>query len=264
MQMFLEIKYLNYCSITKHLLKTSLLTKLNYVFEYFRVKVLMNLYPVTIIENFYENPDAIRAFALAQEFKRCGDEVNPKYGWPGSRTKDLFSLDKALFEKVCKKLVSIFHNTEHDYMRWAIASSFQSSTADYGGGVMHTDKDTIFAGILYLTPNAPLNGGTSLYRKNATFDEEKYTRALDLNDATYKSNGKIAPTDYHSMFDEIVRVNNVYNTLILFEGRHFHTANQFFGDTLENSRLTQVFFINKIDAQKQSVFPLSRVGQIKI
>jgi hypothetical protein len=224
----------------------------------------MNLYPVTIIENFYENPDAIRKFALAQEYTFCGDQKDIKYGWPGSRTKDLFALDKKLFEQVCKKLVSVFHNTEHDHMRWVITTSFQSSTADYGEGVMHTDTNTIFAGVLYLTPDAPLNGGTSIYRKNATFNQEIYDRALEVNDKTYQSNGKIVPTDYHSMFDEIVRVNNVYNTLILFEGDQYHTANQFFGDCLESSRLTQVFFINKIDAQKQSVFPLSRVQAVKL
>lgn len=224
----------------------------------------MNLYPVTIIENFYVDPDAVRKFALAQEYTYCGDYENQQYGWPGCRTKDLFELDKTLFEMVCKKLVSVFHNTEHDYMRWAITTNFQSSTADYGEGVMHTDENTIFAGVLFLTPDAPLNAGTSLYRKNATFNQQKYEQALALNDKIYKANGKLVPTDYHSMFDEVVRVNNVYNTLILFEGDQYHTANQFFGDTLENSRLTQVFFINKIDAQKQNVFPLSRVHSIKV
>lgn len=150
-------------------------------------------------------------------------------------------------------------------MRWVITTSFQSNTADYGHGVMHTDTaNIIFAGVLYLTPDAPLEGGTSIYRKNATFDEKKYQSALELNDKIYKANGKIAPIDYHSMFDEVVRVNNVYNTLVLFEGHNYHAANQFFGDKLENSRLTQVFFINKIDAQKQSVFPLSRVKAVKI
>lgn len=224
----------------------------------------MNLYPVTIIENFYENPDAIRQFALAQEFRTCTQQDKPSNGWPGARTKDLFELDKLLFEKFCKKIVSVFHNTEHDYMRWAITTSFQSSTADYGKGLMHTDISSIFAGILFLTPDAPLDAGTSIYRKNDSFDAVKYQSALESNDATYKSNGKIASTDYHSMFDEVVRVNNVYNTLILFEGDQYHTANQFFGDCLENSRLTQTFFINKIDAQKQSVFPISRVKSVKV
>lgn len=226
--------------------------------------MLMNLYPVTIVENFYENPNKVRNFALAQEYTSCFEYDNAQYAWPGARTKDLLLLDKILFENVCKKLVSVFHNTEHDYMRWIITSNFQSCSAEYGHGVMHTDTNTIFAGILYLTPDAPLNSGTSIYRKNASFNQEKYQHALETNDETYRTNKKAPSTDFHGMFDEVLRVNNVYNTLILFEGHNYHAANQFFGDSLVNSRLTQTFFIKKIDAQKESVFPLNRVKSIKI
>jgi hypothetical protein len=224
----------------------------------------MNLYPVAIVENFYENPDAIRKYALEQDFKYCHERPNLKYVYPGSRTKDLVDLDKALHEKVCKKLVSVFHNTEYDYMRWAISTSFQSVTEEYKEGVIHTDQDTIFAAVLFLTPDAPLNSGTSLFRKAAGFDDQQYAQALADNDARFKAGDIEMSTEYHSMFDEIVRVNNVYNTIVIYEGRHFHAANQFFGKTLQDSRLTQVFFINKIDAQKQSVFPISRTQQIKV
>ena len=224
----------------------------------------MNLYPVTIIENFYQNPDAIRKFALAQEYTFCHERENLEYVYPGSRTKDLFDLDVNLHEKICKKLVSVFHNTEHDYMRWAVSTNFQSVTEEYSQGVIHTDQNTIFAGVLYLSPDAPLNSGTSLFKRSKTFDEDKYQQALDTNDARFRAGEIVMNTDYHSMFDEIVRVNNVYNTLIIYEGRHFHAANQFFGKTLKDSRLAQVFFINKIDAQKQSVFPISRVNEIKV
>lgn len=224
----------------------------------------MNLYPVTIIENFYENPDAIRNFALAQKFTYRKDMPNIEYVYPGCRTQDLSFLDKDLFDKICTKLVSIFHNAEHDVMRWLITTSFQSVTEEYNQGVIHTDHNTVFAGVLYLTPNAPLNGGTSLFRKNKSFDEVKYERALVENDERFKAGEIIMDTSYHSMFDEIVRVNNVYNTLIIYEGRHFHAANEFFGKTLADSRLAQVFFVSKIDAQKQSVFPISRTQQIKI
>jgi Family of unknown function (DUF6445) len=224
----------------------------------------MNLYPVTIIENFYENPEAIRKFALKQEYTFCHNRLNLEYVYPGGRTKDLFDLDKELHEKICKKLVSVFHNAEYDYMGWTISTSFQSVAEEYNQGVIHTDQNTIFAAVLYLSPNAPLNGGTSLFRKNKTFNEAKYQRALADNDFRFRD-GKIAmDTSYHSMFDEIVRVNNVYNTLIIYEGRHFHAANQFFGKNLKDSRLAQVFFVNKIDAQKQSVFPLNRTSAIKV
>jgi hypothetical protein len=224
----------------------------------------MNLYPVTVIENFYENPDAIRKFALTQEFTYCKDIPNIEYVYPGCRTQDLSLLNKELFDKICTKLVSVFHNAEHDVMRWLITTSFQSVSEAYSQGVIHTDHNTVFAGVLYLTPDAPLNGGTSLFRKNKSFDEVEYERALVENDERFKAGEIAMDTSYHSMFDEIVRVNNVYNTLIIYEGRHFHAANEFFGKTLADSRLAQVFFVSKIDAQKQSVFPISRTQQIKI
>lgn len=224
----------------------------------------MNLYPVTVIDNFYENPDAIRKFALAQKYKFRHEEGDIGYVYPGCRTKDLFELDKTLQESVLKKLIASFHIPEHDRMQWAVSSSFQIVSEQYKQGVIHTDTNTIFAGVLYLTPNAPLDSGTSLFRKNATFTQEKYQLASDQNEARFKAGEIIMDTSFHSMFDEVVRVNNVYNTLILFEGDIFHAANNFFGTTPQNSRLAQVFFVNRIDANKADSFPLNRVKSAKI
>jgi hypothetical protein len=224
----------------------------------------MSLYPVVVIEDFYQDPDAIRKFALAQKFTYCKDMSDIEYVYPGCRTQDLSLLNKNLFDTICTKLVSVFHNAEYDHMRWLITTSFQSVSAEYNQGVIHTDSNTVFAGVLYLTPNAFLNSGTSLFKPNKNFNEAKYQQALNANDERFKAGEIAMDTSYHSMFDEVVRVNNVYNTLIIYEGRHYHAANQFFGETLEDSRLAQVFFISKIDAQKQSVFPMSRIQQIKI
>lgn len=224
----------------------------------------MNLYPVTIIEDFYVTPDKVRNYALQQEYTFCRDRENLEYVYPGSRTKDLFDLDAKLHEKICKKLISVFHNTEHDYMRWALSTNFQSVTRAFGSGVLHTDQNAIFAGVLYLSPDAPLNSGTSLYKPNETFEKDQYESALSINDKRFRDGEIVMNADYHSMFDEIIRVNNVYNTLIIYEGSQFHSANQFYGNALTDSRLTQVFFINKIDAQKQNVFPLSRTKLIDV
>ena len=224
----------------------------------------MNLYPVTVVENFYENPDSVRTFALNQKYKFRSQMKDTPYVFPGCRSKDLSSINKPLFESVSKKIISLFHNAEQDYMQWAIATSFQSVSAEYGHGVIHTDQNTVFAAVLYLTPDAPLDSGTSLFKPNAKFDEEKYQWSLKENDKRFDEGKLIMDTSYHDMFDEIVRVNNVYNTLILYEGRHYHAANQFFGKTLKDSRLAQVFFVNKIDAQKYSSFPVWRSQQVKV
>lgn len=224
----------------------------------------MNLYPVTVVDNFYDQPDAMRKFALAQKYRFRHEETDIDYVYPGCRTKDLYELDSDLQAQVLKKIISVFHIAEHDHMRWAISSSFQSVGAAYGSGIIHTDTNTIFAGVLYLSPDAPLDAGTSLYRKNASFDQAKYKRAQDVNNERFNSGELVMDTTYHSMFDEVLRLNNVYNTLILFEGDMFHAANQFFGSTLEDSRLAQVFFINKIDANKANSFPLNRTKEIKL
>ncbi|WP_024930133.1 DUF6445 family protein [Methylophilus sp. OH31] len=218
----------------------------------------MKLYPVTVISDFYENPDEIRKYALAQKYTYCHEMKDIEYVFPGSRTKELRDLSQSLYEKVCKKLISVFHIPEHDVMRWQINTSFQIVEAGYGHGLIHQDQNTVFAGVLYLTPDAPLDSGTSLFRKNASYDEDLYWTQIKENDERFKRKEPI-DFSYHNMFDEVVRVNNVYNSLILFEGDIHHCANQFFGETKQDSRLAQVFFITKIDANKESSFPLLRV-----
>jgi hypothetical protein len=224
----------------------------------------MNLYPVTVISDFYEKPDEIRQYALRQKYTyRHELDKDLDYVFPGCRTKELRDLSVSLYEKICKKLISVFHIPEHDLMQWQINTSFQIVEAEYGHGLIHQDQNTVFAGVLYLTPNAPLNSGTSLFKKNASYDEALYLKTIKENDEHFKNKEPI-DFSYHGMFDEVVRMNNVYNTLILFEGDIHHCANQFFGDNKQNSRLAQVFFITKIDANKESSFPLLRVKQQQI
>lgn len=224
----------------------------------------MNLYPVTIIENFLDNPDAVRTFALSQKYQYRHQLKDAKYVFPGSRTKEIMLINKPYYESVSRKIISLFHNEENDKMRWLISTNFQSVTEEYGRGVIHTDSNTVFAAVLYLSPDAPLDAGTSLFKPNKSFDEEKYAWYLKENDQRFAEGKIVMDTSYHSMFDEIVRINNVYNTLILYEGRHFHAANQFFGKTLKDARLAQVFFVSNIDAQKYSSFPVWRSQQVKI
>lgn len=223
----------------------------------------MNLYPVTIVNDFYEKPDEIRKFALSQSYEYCADLKEHYGGWPGCRTKDLSELDQTIYQKVCSKIVSLFHNSEHDVMRWQITTSFQLIDESFDRGLIHQDGNVVFAGIIFLSPDAPLNAGTSLFRPNDHFNKERYLKSLDHNDLCLTSNKKPS-FDYHEMFEETLRVNNVYNSLILFEGDQYHAANKFFGSSKENSRLTQTFFIKRVDAQKLSVFPINRVKSINL
>jgi len=223
----------------------------------------MNYYPITVINDFYLNPLDIRAFALKQKFSFRHEITENIPVYPGSRTQDLFNLDENLYHKICEKFTSVFHNFKHDQIRWSIATSFQSVTEEYEFGIIHQDTDTVFAGVLFLTPEAPLNSGTSLFKENKYFNKENYINALQENDNRFKKNQAVNP-EYHKMFDEVIKVNNVFNSLIIYEGHHYHAANHFFGKTLETSRLTQVFFVKRLDAKAGSTFPILRSKNIKV
>jgi hypothetical protein len=224
----------------------------------------MNNYPITVVDNFYKCPDKIRDFALSQPYTFCRDMENIDYVYPGARTQDLSIIHPELFEKFFRKTSSIFHNYEYDLLRWQVSSSFQYVTEDFDCGIIHQDHNTVFAGVIYLTPNAPLTAGTSIYAPNKLFNKKNYQEALNENDTLFKSGALEVKKDYHHMFDETVKVNNLFNTLIMYEGDMFHSANHFFGSNIESARLVQVFFVNRVDVKSESSFPISRAKAIEI
>jgi len=94
----------------------------------------------------------------------------------------------------------------------------------------------MYAGVLYLTPNAPVNSGTSLFKSRLTgkmkMDKGEYPIVF--------RNGHLDPTD----FEIVDMVGNVYNRIILFDSQIIHAASDYFGDCKENGRLFQIFFFD--------------------
>jgi hypothetical protein len=217
----------------------------------------MEHYPVTVVDNFYPNPDEVRNIALGMDYVGEQDQR-----FPGVRTVPLHISEPSIFEYSSQKLFSIFHDFSTENVSWNVLSGFQSITEEYNEGYIHHDNEaTIIAAVIYLTPNADLESGTSIFTPNKNYDKELYD---ELNKSKIKYfNGEIDYQTYSvhrnkidSMFDETMRVNNVYNRMVMYEGNMWHKANKFFGNSLESSRLTQIMFAEKINCQKQS--PLKR------
>jgi hypothetical protein len=47
-----------------------------------------------------------------------------------------------------------------------------------------------------------------------------------------------------SQFDVVDIVGNVYNRLVLFNAKFIHSASSYFGNSIENGRLFQLFFFD--------------------
>lgn len=176
-----------------------------------------------VADNFYENPDAVREFALSLEFN-----YHPSYH-KGKRTDLCYRFDglKERFEQLVGRKIT-------NWEKYGTNGCFQYCI---GGDqlVYHCDTQQ-YAGVLFLTPDAPVTTGTSLFRSIHT----KNMKVPEKDHAKVFQNGYLDPTQ----FERVDSVGNVYNRLILFDSLTIHAATEYFGSTKENGRLFQLFFFD--------------------
>lgn len=162
----------------------------------------MSLLPsLIVVDNFLKDPNLIRNQVLDLDFSVTGT-------FPGVRT---LAADQEYQSFIQKKFEKILN---HKIKNWKMDSfSFQLCYEDAESWV-HSD-DAAWAGVLYLTPDAPLDSGTGIFRET---DGE---------------------------FELIDAVANVYNRLIIYRGTDLHSSlKSGFGNTPITGRLTQVFFFD--------------------
>lgn len=175
---------------------------------------------VMAIDNFLKDPDSRREFALQQEFEVKGN-------YPGARTKSFATEeDKTMLERALGIKISFWPEGYN--------GSFQYTTGEMTSWI-HRDA-TEFSALLFLTPDAPVGAGTTTYWHKTL---KKTRRGTDEDEAEYNKDSY-----KEEAWDVLDKVGNMYNRLIVFQGKQSHRSSEYFGDALENGRLFQVFFFN--------------------
>lgn len=197
-----------------------------------------------VVDNFLANPDEVRTFALRQNFQENkeyhkGQRTRERFLWPGIKER---------FEALVGRKITVWE--EHGFN-----GVFQYCKAG-DQIVFHSDQQQ-WAGVIYLTPDAPPAAGTTLYRSKATKGRtvEESLKTMAYRPAFAPSGtlsnpsrsaieqqmygGKLLdPTAW-----EVVDVfGNVYNRLVVWNAQLVHAASCYFGETKENARLFQLFF----------------------
>ena len=200
---------------------------------------------IIVVDNFYNNAQGTRDYILTQEFSVKGN-------FPGQRTisyanehlRDIIQGYVAPFGgKITEFPMPSSSKTENKKDsnkkddKAIYNGSFQYTTSRERSWI-HVDGWNNWAGVLYLTPDAPLSAGTAFYRfKNGEYSDED-AKLLNTTDNTNKCSQDL------TKWEQVDRVGNVFNRLILFNSKRFHMSMDYFGDTKENSRLFQVFFFS--------------------
>ena len=180
-----------------------------------------------VVDNFYRDPDAIRAFALQQEYEPSG----PGKPYIGSRTykQFLFSGLQEEFERIMGEKITAW---ESHGMNGRFQFNIEGEPLVY-----HADNQK-WAAMLYLTPNAPYETGTMTHALKGT----------DIRHSSHPEFGRCFRPGSRNLdktpFEDVDIIGNVYNRLVIFNAGYLHSACGYFGWNQENSRLWQMFFFD--------------------
>lgn len=159
-----------------------------------------------IVDDFFPSPDNERVWARSLEY------VNSNF--PGktlnNRSSAIHEINTEKFNFYKNLLYEKFQIPDLNFFK-ILGFSFQFNCEnDYTE--IHSDIGWDIAGVVYLNPDAPKNSGTAFYSQ--------------MNDK----------------FNKVYEVENIYNRCILYPANLYHEGLNFFGNTLDNSRLNLVFF----------------------
>ena len=181
---------------------------------------------IIIIDNFYEDPFHVREFGIkrSSEFKHHAHH-------PGVRSLAYASQQH---REMFNSIVEPFHGkiTKFDTSREANSNgAFQLNIANNEKSWIHVDSSIHnWAGIVYLTPDAPVSGGTGFFKpKNGDI--------LQLGTQSY--NGKD-----NTKWEIVSKIGNIFNRLILFRANQYHMSLDYFGEDFNDGRLIQLFFFS--------------------
>ncbi len=194
-----------------------------------------------IIDDFYDDPYAVRNTALHTDYARLTDGAN----YPGDNSAEMFEMEglNEFVSKLVHEPVMGTPNTGHCRFRIATAGSDARARLR-----MHVDGDSYWSGIVYLTLPEHCRGGTEFYRhkelgtdRAPIYDSEvahlgsqscvRFTQEIIYRDSNDESK-----------WDHVMTIPMRFNRCVLFRPWFWHTSGESFGDQGANARLVQLFF----------------------
>lgn len=194
-----------------------------------------------VVDNFYQNPDAVREFALSVEYETGGGK-----NWPGRDSiheHGKEELTQMISDIVGEKLVTKPSN-KCSYFR-------KTQLGQYGSQDVHFDPNPglIWAGVIYLTPTFHPTGGTKFWKHRQYGWEFAPTREQAEKCGIHKHEDMVEFFNTHGKergrWLETDNISFKYNRLVMFNPLLFHSNGEWFGNDDQSARLVQLLFFHK-------------------
>lgn len=180
-----------------------------------------------IVDNFYHDPYEVRRFALSQSY------VDGGLGKPfiGKRTEQQFLFPglKETFEEILNLKVT-------KWEEYGMNGRFQLNVS--GEPLVYHCDHQRFAAMIFLTPNAPPQCGTSTFMHRES--RIHHISHPEIMEKVFNTGTFLDKTPYQT----VDMFGNVFNRLVLFDPGCIHGASEYFGSEFNNARLWHMFFFD--------------------
>lgn len=194
------------------------------------------------VDNFFNDPDEIRAIALAQEYR----ENLPYY-------KGLRSTQRFLWPHMREELGRLLGTPVTRWLEHGANGVFQQ-TSHQDPLVWHHDTQS-YAAAIYLTPDAPPQSGTSFWRDRTHGCRRKPNHPFEQHrlggDEAVQAARSVVYDEYNVVHGDnwelMESIAGLYNRLVVWDAALFHSAttyDHFSAEGTAPTRLVQLFFFD--------------------
>ena len=181
------------------------------------------LYPITVIDDFLDDPDTIVKWAKNLEYN-----YNPYHVYPGKRTNNLMEINKDFCYEVTQKVLNIFYeNPSQNYEARMYFDIIERGK--YEEGWVHQDDGNL-SFLIYLNKTYKTNSGTSIYKKSSSIPFLPSNNSLlqikskDYKEKIISKEGREARNKWNSSYEKILQINPLYNRIAIYPSSQPHSA----------------------------------------
>ena len=182
------------------------------------------LYPITIIDDFLDNPNTVVNWAKKLEYN-----YHPQRPYPGKRTENLMQISNDFCFEISQKILRLFY--ENPPLDYGASLNFDIIEKNiYEEGWVHQDQGNL-SFVIYLNKVYNFNSGTSIYRKKSSIPYlPSNNNLLKIKTEDYlkkkiSERGREARNKWNSSYEKILEIQPLYNRLAIYPSSQPHSAN---------------------------------------
>ena len=206
---------------------------------------------VQVLDQFYAKPENIRHQALSMEYSEPDDLT----GWRTNIWQPRGI--KGLIERTFRIQIEHWEDglTTVESCNGVFFSAFSKGRRGEKVKVHFDEPPDWMSLLIYLTPNAAYDTGTSFWQHRDTGLIAKPTKrdALRLGLSPKVLEAVLEEDGWkQKRWIEINRLGNIYNRAVMFPAGLFHSATRHFGNNLNNGRLYQSFHFSICSSRRSA------------